>query len=96
MGTKIIFFSQLHPVPPRLCFASPVREDSLSRIRAHIGQVDNRIRVVAWNSHARRTKTMEHVHELKLELDEAVEEHSRAETTMRHENLKLEAEVGDT
>ena len=58
-------------------------------------QVDSRVRVVAWNSHARRTRTLEHVNELKGELEEALEEHCAQETRMRHGNLKLEAEVGE-
>ncbi len=57
-------------------------------------QVDSRVRVVAWNSHARRTRTLEHVNDLKGELEEALEEHCAQETRMRHGNLKLEAEVG--
>ncbi len=69
------------------------REDSQCRIREHMDLVSSRMRVVSWNSHARRTRTMEHVNDLRRELDEAMDEHTSAETDMRKENLKLEAEV---
>ena len=48
---------------------------------------------MAWHSHARQTKTLEHILELKTELEETLDEHVSAETQMRHANLALEDEV---
>ncbi len=58
-------------------------------------KVSDRARVTAWNSHARRTKTHEHLAELRRELEESTTEHVQAETEMRKACLKLEEEVDD-
>ena len=70
-----------------------LREETLNSIREHKSQVNNRIRVMSWNSNARQTKSMEYVSELKRELEEAVNEHVTAETNMRHANIDLENEI---
>jgi hypothetical protein len=51
------------------------------------------MKVIAWSSHARQSRTMQHVFELKKELETTMEEHVEAETAMRHDNIKLETEV---
>jgi polyhydroxyalkanoate synthesis regulator phasin len=70
-----------------------VRNQSRQKISEFRGHVDNKLKVMAWNSHGRLTKTLEHVNELKRELSEAIRDHTEAETNMRHANIKLQNEV---
>ncbi len=70
-----------------------IRTRSLQAIGNYKASEAGRMKVVAWSSHARQSKTMQHVFELRRELESATEEHVEAETNMRHENVKLETEV---
>ena len=58
-----------------------------------VTQVENKIKVISWNSHARQTRTMDQIKELKSDLEGSMSEHVNAETDMRHDNEKMEAEV---
>lgn len=55
--------------------------------------VDNKIKTMAWNSHARQTKALEACAKLKREFDETSSEHVTSETELRHANNKLETEI---
>ena len=70
-----------------------IREKSLQNIKDYKLAVESKIKVVSWSSHARQTKTLEQIRELKRELDGAMSEHVEAETDMRHSNEKMEAEI---
>ena len=56
-------------------------------------EVDDKIKTMAWNSHAHQTKAMEACSKLKREFDESLGEHVISETDLRHENIRLETEI---
>lgn len=55
--------------------------------------VDNKIKTMAWNSHARQTKALEACAKLKREFDETLNEHVIGETELRRANVHLETEI---
>ena len=70
-----------------------VREEAANAIQNHLDHVNSRIKVVAWNSHGRQLKAMEQITDLRNELEDALDEHGGAEVKMRHEILKMEADL---
>lgn len=55
--------------------------------------VNNKIKTLAWNSHARQVKALQVCSKLKTEYDEGIEEHVLTETDLRHINIKIENEI---
>ena len=72
-----------------------VRSITAERIREMHEAVDTTIKTLAWNSHARQTKALHACSKLKSEYDNSLEDHTDVETTMRHENIKLENEISE-
>lgn len=72
-----------------------IRNHSQEIIANHKEQVHNRLKVLAWHSHGRQSKTLDHILDLKKELEECLNEHVLAEAEMRKTNAKLEKEVKD-
>ncbi|TRY78450.1 hypothetical protein TCAL_06159 [Tigriopus californicus] len=72
-----------------------IRNHSQELIANHKGQVHARLKVLAWHSHGRQSKTLDHILDLKKELQECLDEHVLAESEMRKANAKLEKEVKD-
>merc|ERR1719376_978096 len=57
--------------------------------------VDERVRVMAWKSHARQIKVGETVAQLKKGLNQSTNEHIESETELRHANNALENEIDE-
>ena len=70
-----------------------VRSKTTTHINEMHTEVDDKIKTMAWNSHARQTKAMEACSKLKREFDESLGEHVISETDLRHENIRLETEI---
>ena len=70
-----------------------IRDRSRTIISSIRKTVDDRVRVMAWKSHARQIKIGEVVAKFKKELNESTHEHVETETALRHENNRLESEI---
>ena len=70
-----------------------IRQRSRHVIRDIRRTVDDRVRIMAWKSHARQIKVGEETDKLRAELEGCTNDHVSTENVIRHQNIRLEQEI---